>query len=942
MSEDEMPIPPRKEEDTTEEKEETVASNETTEETVVPPESEPAPQAPFSPPPEEPREVTDEPPPEIEEDVETAVAEPQPPITTIEQPEPTPTPPPAKRRAPKPVAVLIPLVLCLLLWGLFSIPLGPLPALGNLLSPIGGLWTVAQRVGFTAQEQINLPAMSANATVEIDDLGVPHIFAESDEDAAMVLGYLHARQRLAQMDLQRRVASGRLAALVGTDGLEEDRFMRTVGLHRAAAASLANMEPDEPALKMLEAYSAGVNAYIAEVEPHHLPLEYKLLGVRNVEPWTPLDSLTFAKFMAWDLSHSWDDLFMADLQDALGPEIVANLYPIDRPYDVLMVDQWPPEEAEEQETEEEDSAPPEEGDEAHFAPRTALSLARQDILAQAAAAGQLHAPTFELGSNNWAVGGTKTAAGTTILSSDPHLGYQLPSLWYQAHMVTPEMNVSGVTLVGVPFVVIGHTERIAWGLTNTQADVVDYFVERTNPENENEIWFEGAWRPVETVEEVIPVRGGRDETEMITVTSHGPVLTRRGRTVSMRWTGLDPSFELRAFYKLNHAQNYEAFLDGLRDFHVPAQNFAYADAGGNIAIWSAGKYPIRATGNGRVPVPAATGTYEWTGFIPFEELPHIFNPAEGYVFSANTRPVPPEYPYYLGWQWDPGYRGRRIEAILGENGTVDMTDMQTAQYDTVDTLAMEMVPILLEVYDELQFGGQAEAQAIALLEAWDYRMSADASAPMVWRHWIQTFREMTWKDEFEASGAPMDHTWGFSGTNSWQPTLEYFEQLVREEPQSSWFDNVTTTAVVETRDDIIAESFSQAVLRLQESYGGNPDQWRWGAHHHLHLEHLLDAAPLNRGGQEMAGGNGTINAQGWDEQVGGGPSWRMIVQFDPLQAVGAYPGGQSGHPLSPHYDDLIEAWRSGDLPPMHFPETPGTMPAEVLETTLTFSPGGTP
>ncbi|MDB4433210.1 penicillin acylase family protein, partial [bacterium] len=381
---------------------------------------------------------------------------------------------PARRHlSPRLVSVTLALLLCLLSWGGSSLPWGPLPPPGDLFSPVGGIWSVARQARPPAREQIHLPGLTGEVTVQVDDLGVPHIFATSDEDAALTLGYLHARERLAQMDLQRRVASGTLSALVGTDGLDNDRLMRTVGLRRAAAASLEQMDPEEPTLKVLEAYSAGVNAYIQEAQPHRLPLEYKLLGVRSVEPWTPLDSATFGKFMAWELAHSWDDLFLAELVASLGPEVVDELYPMDRPYEVPMVDRWPPGGKRISGIGGRGS-----GIEATDAqPLTRVAAA--DILGRARAAGQLHGREFPIGSNNWAVAADRSSEGVPLLSSDPHLGYQLPSLWYQAHLVTPEMKVTGVTLVGMPFVAIGHTDRVAWGLTNTQADVVDYYVERT-------------------------------------------------------------------------------------------------------------------------------------------------------------------------------------------------------------------------------------------------------------------------------------------------------------------------------------------------------------------------------------------------------------------------------------------------------------------------------
>jgi penicillin amidase len=540
------------------------------------------------------------------------------------------------------------------------------------------------------------------------------------------------------------------------------------------------------------------------------------------------------------------------------------------------------------------------------------------------------------------VSGARTASGKPLLAADPHLGYQLPSLWYAAHIVTPNQNVYGVTLAGLPFVVIGHTRNIAWGLTNTQADVMDFFTEKINPADEREYWHDGQWESVQVVDEVIRVRGGADVHHPVKITAHGPILTQKGFTVAMQWTGSGASFEARALYNVNHAEDYDAFVAALRDFQVPAQNWAYADTAGNIAIWSAGKYPLRKSGDGplRAIADGSTGERDWVGFIPFEDVPHALNPESGYVLSANQRPAPQNYPYYLGWQWDPSYRARRIEQFLSSSDFFTIEDMQALQYDSKDTLAEALLPVMLPVVSSAAPGGLDKSALDALL-AWDYRMGVDSTAATIWVRWLDIFRRMTWADEWKAAGFEFDESgdglkdwgsWGFNGDNEYQSPLELWEWMVREKPDAPYFDDVSTPGAVETRDDLIRASFAEAIQSLSADYGTDIAGWRWGDHHKLEVNHLLDVGVLNRGGQPIPGDGNSPNGQSNGPTSGGGPSWRMVVDLGNVaDSFGVYPGGQSGSPLRAHYDDLIGLWVEGQYIPMVFPSKPEDMDAAIIE-----------
>lgn len=823
------------------------------------------------------------------------------------------------------VKSLIALGATFLIASLLALPLGPLPALGPLLSPIGGFWSAAKDDAYLPQETIHLAGLKDKVTVVRDVYGIPHIFAQNDEDAAFVIGYLHAKDRLAQMDLQRRVAEGTMAALVGPDALQDDQFMREVGLRRAAQASLALMPADDPSLLAMQAYADGVNAYIRSIEPDNLPLEYKLLGVREVEPWTVLDELSFSKYMGWDLVHSFDDLYMTTLVEKMGAQKVAELFPIMRDQPPF-IPNWPPNET----------------PLGSLPASPQLDAAVASIMSRAARANQLNQPDEWHGSNNWAIGPSLSSTGKPILASDPHLGYQLPSLWYTAQIVTPSQDVYGVTLAGVPFVVIGHTRDIAWGLTNTQADVIDFFAERTNPDNPHQYWHNNQWNDMQIVDEAIQVRGGSTVHDMVRLTDHGPIISKQGYNVAMQWTGAQPTFEARALYQLNHAEDYASFVNALKDWQVPAQNIAYADTKGNIAIWSPGLYPLRKTGLGRTVVDGASGDYDWVGYIPFDQVPHELNPSQGYVESANERPTPDTYPYYLGWQWDPNSRGLRIRQFLSQCNPCNVSDMQALQYDAKDVYAEQLLPIMIPAVTPQDATQQA---ALDQMKTWNDFTGTDSIAATIWTRWLINFRRATWQDDWQAAGFQFNQdgslkdweAWGFNGDNEYQPPIEYWISLVKSQPDSPYFDDMTTQAKVETRDDLIQASFVKTVTELVQLYGPDLNNWQYGKNHVLKIPHLLDVDVLNRGGQPIPGDGNSPNGQSNGGPSDAGPSWRMVVDFsDMANSFGVYPGGQSGSPIDPHYDDFIPLWVAGKYFPMLFPSTPSGIDNRNIENTMTF------
>lgn len=732
------------------------------------------------------------------------------------------------------------------------------------------------------------PGLGAAVEVLRDERGVPHIYAGSEHDLFFAQGYITAQDRLWQMEVNRRTAWGRLAEVFGEAGLEADRLFRTFGLGRAARAEEALLSPEERGL--LQAYADGVNAYVRS-QNGTLPWEFRLLLV-GFEPWQPVDSLAWAKLLAWQLGSNYSaEVLRAALLERLSPAQVARLMP---------------------------SVP--EGVIPHVAtdlpPR---GLGRSLLQRLRAVTGVVRPPSSDLGSNNWVISGARTVTGRPLLANDPHLAVQMPPVWYAVHLSAGEIDAYGFSMPGLPGLITGHNRRIAWGITNTGADVQDLYVERRNPENPNQYLYEGVWEDAWLVRESIQVRGWSQPVELtVPHTRHGPVLNAEAadeQPLALRWTALEPSPMARSITKLLVAGNWTEFTEALRDFSAPAQNFVYADVEGNIGLQVAGLVPLRARGDGLLPVPGWRDEYEWTGFIPFEALPREYNPEAGLIVTANNRLVGDDYPYHITHEWAPDYRLDRITALLATKGPISLEDSRIVQLDVRSELAAALVPHILHAAGTV--GAHAvrtpgmEA-ALEELRRWDFEMTANTVAGTIVHVFYNQLLAHVLADELGADD--LDLYRGDSRSH-----LLALTALLRE-GGSAWFDDVGTPAV-EGRDEAVWRSFVAAVDALTARFGDDPKTWEWQRLHTVTFASPLGAVPVlgkavSLGPYPRGGDGTTVNVSGYSfiapYREAHQPSFRMLLdvgQWDGSLSV--LTTGQSGQVLSTHYRDQVALWLEG-------------------------------
>ncbi|MFI8574563.1 penicillin acylase family protein [Rossellomorea aquimaris] len=724
---------------------------------------------------------------------------------------------------------------------------------------------------------VSLKGLSEDVEVIRDKDGVPHILAQNEKDLYMAQGYVQAQDRLFQMDLSRRQASGRLSEVVGEKAVDRDKFFRTFGLRRAAEVSFAAY-PDE-AKQLLEWYAGGVNAYMQEAtDEGRLPIEFTLLGYKP-EKWTPIDSLTIGKYMAFDLGGHWQG-------QAFRYWALENL-PKDKAYDLF-------------------PSYPED------APTILSDIGEVQVDMEQSFAGAVIPPEFN-GSNNWVVSGEKTASGKPLLADDPHLSLGTPSIWYQMHLESPQVNVSGVIFAGIPGIILGHNEQIAWGVTNTGPDVQDLYVEKQNEEDPSLFLYDENWERATIIEEPIKVKDGNTIPYEVTITRHGPVISEFAhqneseKVLSMRWTALDPSLELLAILNINKAKDWDEFEEALKDFHVPTQNFVFASEDGTIAYKANGKIPIRKKGNGLLPVPGWDPDYEWEGFIPFEELPKVINPQSGFIATANNKVVSDEYPYHISHHWAQPYRYMRISEYLEAENDLTLSDMKDLQMDQMNLHAREMVPILIEDMESGSLTAE-EREAVELLKSWNYKDDKNFAAPLVFHQWMNEISTGLFKKEI-----PKDMIKLFEGRQS------VVDELIRKAHQgeeSKWF---VDRGGYKT---FITASFTQAIDELEEAYGSSMDEWEWGLYHKVYFEHPLSGASsvlkrfLNDRDPEPVGGSRvTVGAASYNDSgtVNHGASWRFVIDTENMNNGYHIVGpGQAGHYKSKWYQNQINAWKNGD------------------------------
>jgi penicillin amidase len=726
---------------------------------------------------------------------------------------------------------------------------------------------------------VRLQGLQAEVQVVRDRWGIPHIFAQNERDLFFAQGYVHAQDRLWQMDLSRRVASGRLSEIFGEVTLDTDRFFRTLGLRRVAEEEVRLLDPSQR--EILEAYSAGVNAYIA-THRGRLPLEFVLLRYAP-EPWTPADSIVFGKLMAWVLGGNWRaELLRAALIARFGEEGARRLLP---PYP--------------------EGAPT-------IVPQEALGFYQAlDLKALAALPGPL-APVG-VGSNNWVVAGSRTATGAPLLANDPHLEGQMPSIWYEAHLSGGRFDVIGATFPGVPGVIIGHNRNIAWGVTNAGPDVQDLYLEQLHPNDPTKYLFRGKWEPLRIIREEIRVKGRSEPVvEVVRLTRHGPILNNvvEGLPgyVALQWTALQPNRLYEAVIGINLARDWQEFREALRKWAVPSQNFVYADTRGNIGYQMPGLVPIRAKGNGLVPVPGWTGEYEWVGFIPFEELPSRFNPRRGYIVTANNRVPPPGYRYFIAAEWDPGFRARRIEQLLTEKGKLGIQDFQRIQLDVQSLVAQEVLPVL----GNLRPRDPKAQRALELLRGWDGRLAPESTAAAVFEAFLTTlpdalFQEVLGKEVYDMY------------RKAYWLRVPATLNLLRD-PGSGWWQG--------DRGKVLEKALVAAYEELEERLGRDPKRWRWGTLHQPRFTHPLGRVPVltwifNTTPPPTGGDGFTVNNGGYDPDK---PfrqtivaSYRQILDLaDWDRSLAMHTTGQSGLPLHKHYRDFAPMWAKGEYHPLLF------------------------
>jgi penicillin amidase len=760
---------------------------------------------------------------------------------------------------------------------------------------------------------VSVTGLTAAVEIVRDADAIPHIIAANKLDGLFGLGYAHAQDRLWQMEFQRRIGHGRLSEVLGAATLPQDRFLRTVGFGRAARTAW-DATP-EWAKQQVNAYVDGVNTFIATHHGAQLPPEFTMLRFEP-EPWTGVDVVVWVKMMAWDLSGNYSfELLRHDLLATVGEERMAQLMPPYATDGLSILGGAEPSHPTDQTHLTYLSHPPDQPWSRAFVSSVAQGdPGVRDFLTGAQSEG--------LGSNNWVVDGTLTASGKPLLANDPHLGTRLPSTWYLAHISAGDFDVIGGTFPGTPAIALGRNRSIAWGATNVAADVQDLYREKLDSAGTH-YEFRGAQEPVTVIPETIAIKGAEPVTLQVRVTRHGPLVSDAINAnnaaskaspkpapiepLAFRWTALDAEDgTLAAFLKVNEAHNWSEFTEAMRGYVVPSQNFVYADVEGHIGYYAPGHIPLRASGDGSRPIDGWTGDAEWTGWVPFDELPHLYDPPDHIIVTANHRPAPASYPYNLGLEWTEPFRAQRIWDRLRDHTKLSADDFARIQADTLSLHAKALVPLLLQ---HAKAADARDQPALDLLRRWNFDATPDSAATAIFQAW---FLQLTRALVADKLGPAVTDT--YAGKFSFVSRFLVNTLAANDSP---WCDD-TTTPKHETCDETVMLAFRKGVDDLQNRMGNDMSRWRWDAVHVAMFPHALDAVatlrPILSRSVGIGGDWSTVNvgvsAADHPYEVHTVPGYREIIDLSPandsrfLDAV-----GESGHPLSPHYDDFLNDWR---------------------------------
>jgi penicillin amidase len=762
-----------------------------------------------------------------------------------------------------------------------------LPApLGILLSPQHGVWQNADNAKEDFAADLKFPQLGAKVSVYLDDRLVPHIFAEQENDAYFVQGFLHAKFRLWQMEMQTFAAGGRVSEILGEKGLNHDREFRRLGMVYAAEIAEKEMEKDPVMKEECDAYTAGVNAYINSLTESTLPLEYKLIGYKP-EQWSNLKTSLFLKYMSYDLAARDDDFEMTNAKSFFTADDFVKLFPaIQDSLDPIIPKGTP------------------------FAAQKVFPIAPVNVDSvylntKEVVSNEALKPDRENGSNNWAVSGKKTKSGAPILCNDPHLGLNLPSLWYEVQISTPAFNAYGVSFPGAPGVIIGYNDSCAFGFTNGGRDVRDYYEMQFKDNSRAEYLFNGTYHLTKFRVDTIKIKDKPDFIDSVAYVLLGknwcPVMfdktysggrATNNKNYAVRWTAHDASNELKIFNLMNLAKNYADYSAAVTNLHTPGQNCAFACKNGDIAIRTQGDWPAKWKGQGDFVMPGTDSSYLWQGMIPQDEVPFQYNPERGFISSANQKPVDETYPYYLGRNY-PMYRGFEINRRLNTMNNITPQDMMVLQTDNHNSFAVMAMPLFVKNIKENELSSD-EKKYLDVLKQWDFKNDVGSKGATVFEILWFNFQDTVFNDEFAKAPKVVVH-----------PFESSLLEGILKDSAYKFLDNVAT-AQTETLPDEITAAFKKTALELKKAeLEGKLD---WDKYKATHIDHLAKLAPFNRTNLPIGGGVHNINATKQTH----GPSWRMVISLTKdTEAYGVYPGGQSGNPGSKYYDNFIDQWAAG-------------------------------
>ncbi|NOT76647.1 MAG: penicillin acylase family protein [Cyclobacteriaceae bacterium] len=789
------------------------------------------------------------------------------------------------------VKVAVPLIITLALayalnrsWNFGS----PIPPLGKFLDPFHGFWQNAEP-SKPVDRNLSITGLTAPVSVLYDSVRIPHIFAKDDNDLYTAQGFVTASDRLWQMEFQTHAAAGRVSEIVGSAALDYDRRQRRLGMVFAAKRAVEVMETDPISKSIVDHYTAGINAYVQSLDYEDYPFEYKLLDYAP-EPWTNIKCALLLKNMAQTLNMGEKDLEMTNALSLFGKETLDLLYPDREPVGDPIVDntgKW------------------------KFKPIVMDTLPMalpSELISQK----PLDQSPPDVGSNNWAVSGSKTASGSPILCNDPHLLLNLPSIWYIIHLNSPTVNTMGASLPGSPNVISGFNDSIAWGVTNAQRDLVDWYKIQFRDNAKNSYRSDGDWKPTQKVIEKFLRKNAEPFYDTVTYTHHGPVVfdesfhqESESAHFAFRWIAHDPSNEMMTFHRMNRAKNHGDYMAALDLYSSPAQNFVFASVSGDIAMRIQGKYPVRRKEEGKFILDGTLTSQEWKAFIPNDQNVMYKNPERAFVSSANQYPADSTYPYYVGASSYEAYRNRRINKVLSELKGITPADLMRLQNDNYNLKAAESLPLFISSLDQSSLK-ENEKKALQILQSWDYYNNLESEGASYYEAWWDALSPMIW-DEMDSAHVAMR-----------KPTTFNTLWLIKNKPTLSFFD-IISTPEKETATELLRKAFVKGVNDIEAWKEKNKKDPQWGVFKDGVITHLLRQEALSY--HIIHGGNHDIvNAHSKNH----GPSWRMVVSLEKagLKAWGVYPGGQSGNPGSPFYNNMIEPWTKAKYFTMHFVSSP--------------------